>query len=373
MHSHSATRRLILHLFLCVWLTTTHSTLGISQDPQPPSLENQSAKPESPDQATGASKSPNENKSSEDDKSSEDFSEQGPLVLQRNDPLEDLTVGVIDNRKIYNNFVNRGRRLIKDDRILTAVEMKELVDRAPTSIDLASIQPNLDSTPKVQSEELHDRLRRASLMVGTLYDCGRCSNLHGNIAGGVVITEDGLALTNHHVLIRQVGEKVQGMIAMNHLGQCFAISEVLAVSKSSDIALIRLASNTKFEPIRIASSTPKPLSNVIVVSHPHNEFYVVTTGLVSRLTKPTMNGDTTTWLEITAEFSGGSSGSGVFNSQGELIGLVSRIHPMFRSEEKQKQGEQRPPGGDSKGPFVEQILRRCVPVESIWSLVGRQP
>jgi hypothetical protein len=84
-----------------------------------------------------------------------------------------------------------------------------------------------------------------------------------------------------------------------------------------------------------------------------------------------MEGDSNTWLEITAEFSGGSSGSGVFNTQGELVGLVSRIHPMFREQEKsdrsrKTEGASDPP--ESLGGrlvYPEQILRRCVPIESI--------
>ncbi|MFM7932251.1 MAG: serine protease, partial [Pirellula sp.] len=132
------------------------------------------------------------------------------------------------------------------------------------------------------------------------------------------------------MLKRKEDEKIQGMVVMNHLGQCFAIEQVLAAWESADVALIKIKSSEKFDPVPLATSNPKPLSEVVVMSHPHNEFFVVTTGLTSRLTKPTMEGDSTTWLEITAEFSGGSSGSGVFNPQGELVGLVSRIHPMFR-------------------------------------------
>jgi hypothetical protein len=274
----------------------------------------------------------------------------GDLLLDANGPIDDLCTGVIDNRRIYNTFVNRGRKLISDERILDGEEINDLIKRAPK--DRLVVLPHIDA---VARGDLHDRLKRGSVMLGNLFDCGRCSNLHANIAGGVVIHEDGLVLTNH-------------------LGQCFAVAEVLAASETADVALVRLASATKFEPVSIAKVAPKQLSEVIVMSHPHNEFYVVTTGLVSRFVKPTMTGDRTTWMEITAEFSGGSSGSGVFNAQGELVGLVSRIHPMFRPEDRAAGNEagsqgQRPEGG-KRLEFVEQILRRCVPLESIQKLVS---
>lgn len=308
-----------------------------------------------------------------------------------NGPIADLTDGVIDNRRIYNTFVNRGRRLLSSDfpseglpenTDSPAVEkfrlmLKRAPNRTPNRMELGLLE-----TSEIKPEDLHDRLRRASMMIGTLYDCGRCKNLHGNISGGVIIGENGLVLTNYHVLDRKPDEKVQGFVAMDYQGRCFAIAEVLAAWESADVVLIRLENtSTKFEPVRLASSNPKPLTDVVVMSHPHNEFYVVTTGFASRLTKPTMEGDSNTWLEITAEFSGGSSGSGVFNTQGELVGLVSRIHPMFREQEKSSAvraaGEDRSAGvGQGREPgagrqyYPEQILRRCVPIESIHKLLS---
>ena len=310
-----------------------------------------------------------------------------------NGPIADLTDGVIDNRRIYNTFVNRGRRLLSSDFPSEGLPentdspageqirqmLKRAPNRTPNRMELGLLET---SEVEVKPQDLHDRLRRASMMIGTLYDCGRCKNLHGNISGGVIIGEDGLVLTNYHVLDRKPDEKVQGFVAMDFQGRCFAIAEVLAAWESADVVLIRLENTaTKFEPVGLASSNPKPLTDVVVMSHPHNEFYVVTTGLASRLTKPTMEGDSNTWLEITAEFSGGSSGSGVFNTQGELVGLVSRIHPMFREQEKSSAaraaGEDRSAGvGQGRDSdagrqyYPEQILRRCVPIESIHKLLS---
>ncbi|MFN9986669.1 MAG: serine protease [Pirellula sp.] len=283
-------------------------------------------------------------------------------ISAENIPIGDLTTGVIDNRRIYDVFVNRGKELLHDDRIVTDQEMFELLKSAPEHISLS-----LGDVPPVAPGEVLERMTQASLMVGTLYDCGRCSNIHGNISGGVVISSDGLALTNYHVLSRN-DAAVKGLAAMNHQGQCFAISEVLATSKKDDVALIRLVSDTPFKPVPIAADSPKALDRVMVLSHPHNEFYVLSTGIASRLTKPTMSGDSATWLEITAEFSGGSSGSGVFNERGELVGLVSRIHTLFRTDNMPGDPRRNGPNGDNKGTFAEQILRRCVPVEAIRSM-----
>lgn len=284
-------------------------------------------------------------------------------ISVENNPIIDLTTGVIDNRRIYDVFVNRGKELLHDERIVTDQEMYELLKTAPEHIGVS-----LGDVPPVAPGEVLERMTQASLMVGTLYDCGRCSNIHGNISGGVVISTDGLALTNYHVLSRN-DAAVKGLAAMNYQGQCFAISEVLATSKKDDIALIRLVSDKPFKPVPIAAASPKALDRVMVLSHPHNEFYVLSTGIASRLAKPTMSGDSATWLEITAEFSGGSSGSGVFNERGELVALVSRIHTLFRTDNLPGDPRRNGPNGDNKGTFPEQILRRCVPVEAIRTML----
>ncbi|MFM7974770.1 MAG: hypothetical protein ACKO8U_06815, partial [Pirellula sp.] len=115
-----------------------------------------------------------------------------------NTPIEELTSGVIDNRRIYNTFVNRGRRLITDEPELDSKDIRQKVTQAPSRLAVS-----LPDVAPIGSDVFYDRMRKASVMVGSLYDCGRCKNLHGNISGGVVISQDGLVLTNHHVLKRK--------------------------------------------------------------------------------------------------------------------------------------------------------------------------
>ncbi|MFN7733891.1 MAG: serine protease [Pirellula sp.] len=290
---------------------------------------------------------------------------QGDWILADNRPIVDLTKGLIDNRRVYQHFMKRGQALLEDDRIFTDREMILALEAAPrtTPRTRKPVEP-------VAKEAVFERCRQASMVIGCLYDCGRCSQIHANLSGGVVISEDGLVLTNYHVLVREEG-KVKGLVAMNHQGECFAIAEVLAASKSADVALIRVASDRPLQAIPMAMESPKPLTPVFVISHPHNEFYTVSTGVVSRLAKSGMPGDSATWLEITAEFSGGSSGSGIFDASGQLVGLVSRIHPLFRMENgngARNGASSQPPAAGVPKVFVEQILRRCVPVEAIHGL-----
>ena len=75
-------------------------------------------------------------------------------------------------------------------------------------------------------------------------------------------------------------------------------------------------------------------------------------------------------MEITAPFGGGSSGAAIFNQRGEVVGLVSRIDPIFRENSKPNlpreiDSEQTIDGHPFEKRFVELILRRCVSLDSI--------
>jgi len=104
------------------------------------------------------------------------------------------------------------------------------------------------------------------------------------------------------------------------------------------------------------------------VSYPAGEFFVMTHGAVSRCVTTSRDRSrrqdnpkaSEHWMEITAPFVAGSSGCGVFNEKGEVVRLVSRLHPLMRDT---------PPNAmDAKSPiasFVEMLVRRCVPLAAI--------
>lgn len=163
----------------------------------------------------------------------------------------------------------------------------------------------------------------ATVIVGHLYLCGKCDKWHNNLAGGVLISEDGLMVTNYHVL---KFTQAKTFAAMTKDGRIFAIEKVLASSASDDLALVQLAGakNLPFVPIAPSASTGDAL---FVVSHPDAHFYTFTEGHVSRyFLEPKGKAKR---IQITAPFARGSSGSGIFSEKGELIGLATFTNTIF--------------------------------------------
>ena len=290
-----------------------------------------------------------------------------PCLAQQDivDAAFDVFNEPVDSVRVYLHL-EKNAKLQKEKQAEGAVELltQQLLD-AETSSDV-----NLDSLisqPLADSSDLYPPMVKSCLYLGQFYDCGKCDRSHVTMSCGVVIDESGLALTNYHVIRLQKDKgTTEGYMAMTYDGKCFEVEEVLAADKIADVALVKLKANGhKFHAAPIAKTRPQPTSEVRMVSHPSGEFFVMTKGEVSRYshTRKKKLSDTKIprWLEITAAFGGGSSGAGVFNSAGEVVGIASRVRPISRPSSK----------AEYKGKtvvqpsYVELILRRCVDLAGI--------
>ncbi len=278
-----------------------------------------------------------------------------------NKPVLDVLSGEIENGLVYQTFLLKGQELIKSPKNLDVVTVEKELKRKRRGASIEIPSPEISSTNSV-----YERMVKSSLLVGVVYDCGRCSNLHANIAGGVLISKDGLVLTNYHVASRN-DEGVKGLVVMSHDGRCWPISEVLSASARDDVALIRIDCDDSLEPCVIADAEPSPLTSVRVLSNPRNEYFVLTEGVVSRHVQYPPNKGRARWMEITAEFAAGSSGSGVFNDKGQLVGLVSRVQPIIRGPKSDEATSSQKGDSDSSDQvaYAEMILRQCVTLSAI--------
>ncbi len=283
----------------------------------------------------------------------------------KNDRL-DILNRPIDNREVYMLVFSGAQAMIADDNTLDIDELNNLLKEAgqtSTRMLPESKLPNADN--------IYESMVRSSLMMANVYDCGKCDKQHVSTAGGVVVGPDGLVLTNYHVIEKNPG--TFGLAAVTHEGVCHPIIEILAASRADDIALIRLGGDTSdLHPAAIAKQQPGPMSLVNVLSHPHREYFVLTDGRVSRYVHDLRpDRSKTVWMEITADFGGGSSGSGVFNESGELIGLVSTILPLVRKDGSQEHIGDAANPDSAKAEHVELNLHRCVPLDAVHSLFSK--
>ena len=208
---------------------------------------------------------------------------------------------------------------------------------------------------KVESVNQYEIARKATLVIGHLYLCDKCDNWHTTTAGGVIISEDGLALTNHHVL---AFERASIYGAMTSDRKVYVIEEVLAASKKNDVALVRIRTDEKLPFVSIAISAPIG-TPVFAFSHPDSHFYTLTRGHVSRYSiSPRLK---IPRLEVTADFARGSSGSGIFNERGSLVGLIASTKSIYYDQEGDVQNN------------LQMVIKSCVPLSGINALFPEPP
>lgn len=288
-----------------------------------------------------------------------------PCWGQRAAPF-DLFNQPVDNRVIYRHYERRATAMMRRQSADAVENFQNELKNAPRTSGIERSQLTFNQPNK--RDDLYEYMVKSTVYIGELYNCGKCDRTHAGFSGGVVVSEDGLVLTNYHVLESRDNGRTEGIYVMTWEGKCWGIKEILAASKNDDVALIRLdLKGNRLHAAPIAKASPNPMDEVRIISHPFGEFFVMTHGEVSRYARMRKKRDPTadrvaTWMEVTAPFGSGSSGCGVFNNRGEVVGLVSSIRPLFRNLDSEKSSAQ---GADGKARYVEMLIRKCVPLNAI--------
>lgn len=225
---------------------------------------------------------------------------------------------------------------------------KQLSRTRASGIELETVPDQV-----LQPSAIYDLAKSATLIFGNIYKCDRCDKWHGGMAGGVVLTSDGVAVTNYHVM---ENEKAGAFGAMTADGSMHAVVEILAASKKDDVALVRLAGEN-FQPIPVSLGDDVG-SEVRVISHPDGRFFSYSEGVIARYFIDRKK--RAPRMQITADYARGSSGSGVFNEAGSLTGLVSATTSIYYHQSKEEHDN------------LQMVVKSCIPVAAIWSLVEKK-
>lgn len=146
--------------------------------------------------------------------------------------------------------------------------------------------------------------------------------LTGNqsIGSGVILTTDGLILTNSHV-IQNGGDRWQVRLS----DERELPARVVAVGSRDagifyDLALIQIEGATNLPVARFSEQKPQPGESVWAIGAPYGRAEVITAGEVKRMT---LDGVLLTNTEVHP----GNSGGPLLNQNGEVIGINTEINP----------------------------------------------
>lgn len=136
---------------------------------------------------------------------------------------------------------------------------------------------------------------------------------------GVIITEDGYIVTNNHVI-----EDANSITVTLHSGESYDAT-VVGADSQTDTALLKIDA-TGLTPATIGTSSDLVVGQtVVVIGNPLGQLGgSVTSGIISALDRSiTIDSTTMTLLQIDAAVNPGNSGGGLFDAQGNLIGIVN--------------------------------------------------
>ena len=250
--------------------------------------------------------------------------------------ISDLIEKKSDKKKSSINIVF-GSSLITSGIVLSFLylfgifDSEEIVIPEPVTItetvtEKELVMPRVDSTEIVSIAELATKTI-VQVQVGNLSEDGEF--LPNGGGSGVVISDDGLIMTNHHVIDNSTEVRV-----VFEDGRMYG-SEIIGSDRLTDIGLIKISASN-LVPISIGNSNVLKVGDLAVaIGHPLTlgAAPTVTTGVVSALERrldvggEAMNSGVTLFglIQTDAPITRGSSGGALINSKGELIGITTAI------------------------------------------------
>lgn len=218
-----------------------------------------------------------------------------------------------------------------------------------------------DSKQPLATTDIYKRLEKSVFIVWKLY--GRTlKNIEGISvhATAFAISENGIMVTNHHVLAQLIdtSSRLYDMDSTLFLtdvnGNIFGIDSVLSYNERSDAAIFKIKNvhNVAIHPLPFGKEAQIG-SSVYLLSHPDGFPYYFSSGIVARNSVFGEPGERSPRMDVTADYAKGSSGGAFVDQYGGVIGMVSTTHSIYGS------------GRDN----FQMVVKQTVPVRLIRDLI----
>ena len=140
------------------------------------------------------------------------------------------------------------------------------------------------------------------------------------LGSGFIINEDGIVITNNHVI--QGADDI--IVRVN--GDKEFKAQVIGADPLSDIAVLKLDTKEKFIPVKFADSDKARIGDwVIAIGNPFGLGGTVTTGIISARNRSIGLTRYEDYIQTDASINQGNSGGPLFNLSGNVIGINTAI------------------------------------------------
>lgn len=210
--------------------------------------------------------------------------------------------------------IRRGlKRFQMSEQLLSFGDFQSQLRTGSCSLTLES-----PAQEKLTPQETYEKRRDCIVVVAQLFPDNSVDH-----ATGFVIASNGVVVTNYHVVDKPTAISRAVMTSDRRMHR---VTGILAADKAADLAIIKIdADGLHAAPLSGGDPEGSP---VTLISHPQTGFYSLATGHISRYWATVMYGRETHLMGVTADFSEGSSGAPVFNSRGNVTGVVTSTRDL---------------------------------------------
>jgi len=157
---------------------------------------------------------------------------------------------------------------------------------------------------------------------GDRFGNGNDTQRRSGLGSGVIVSTDGLMLTNNHVV-----ESADDIEIAFHDGRKTK-AKLVGSDPESDLAVLRIASDLPLTPITFATSESLRIGDVVLaIGNPFGVGQTVTSGIVSALGRTHLGINTfENFIQTDAAINPGNSGGALVDSNGHLVGINTAIY-----------------------------------------------
>lgn len=201
--------------------------------------------------------------------------------------------------------MTRAERVAPEVHIAANTDAAALSPREMSTVDL--VEAVADTVVEITTSEVTtDMFMQQAVQTGA--------------GSGVIISNDGYIITNEHVISGADTITVRLTSGVEYA------ATLIAADEYADIAVVKIAPTEGLPKATFGNSDAlKVGQSVVAIGNPLGSLGgTVTEGIISALNRSVTVGDVTmTLLQTSAAINPGNSGGGLFNSSGELIGIVN--------------------------------------------------
>jgi serine protease Do len=207
--------------------------------------------------------------------------------------------------------------LLKSDAVQYAVKFQDAIREIYKEVNPAVIRIETEQTVEVNHPFFNDPMFRRFFQVPE----GQQKQKRAGLGSGFIVSPDGFAVTNHHVVQRV--DKITVKLTNGKEYQ----AKLIGSDPNSDIALIKIEGAKNLKTAHLGDSDKIEVGDfTLAIGNPFGLQSTLTTGIVSSKGQDVNSADGVSRIQTDASINPGNSGGPLLNIRGEVIGINQMIY-----------------------------------------------